>query len=316
MPSLSMFLDRVGSLLDRRFFVGWWFPVFFAAVAISLVTITSFGLENILNLLQRLSSAAQAYLFVMVLLAVTLIAFLLKALTYNVILIYEGYYWPPKLKKMLVRRIKARHERLTEQASSDVESAAILCEEYPAHGRELLPTILGNVMRSSETYAHSVYGLDIVGFWARLWPLIPKDFREQLDDTLTSIAMSLNLCTLTVVVIATGGTYMSYMSFHGTVTWYTPVAVLLVGLVLARSMYISAVAQASVYGQQVRVAADLYRFDLLEALRVPVPATVEEEFKLWEDLSQWMYFLGPAPDGFEYQGKINVPRRTERQEPT
>jgi hypothetical protein len=34
---------------------------------------------------------------------------------------------------------------------------------------------------------------------------------------------------------------------------------------------------------------DLYRFDLLKALHQPLPATLDDEIKLWERLMLWLY---------------------------
>lgn len=56
-----------------------------------------------------------------------------------------------------------------------------------------------------------------------------------------------------------------------------PIAVVAVGLLLARLSYLGAVAQARGYGQQIRASIDLYRFDLLKALHQSLPASPQEE---------------------------------------
>jgi hypothetical protein len=49
------------------------------------------------------------------------------------------------------------------------------------------------------------------------------------------------------------------------------------------------VAQAQDYGEKIRSAVDLYRFDLLKALYQPLPRSLEEEILLWKKLVLWLY---------------------------
>jgi hypothetical protein len=65
--------------------------------------------------------------------------------------------------------------------------------------------------------------------------------------------------------------------------------VVVVGIVLALISYRAAVAQAQDYGERVRSAIDLYRFDLLKALHQALPETLVEESGLWERLMLWLY---------------------------
>jgi hypothetical protein len=47
--------------------------------------------------------------------------------------------------------------------------------------------------------------------------------------------------------------------------------------------------QAYIYGEILRVAIDLYRFDLLKALHQSLPETPNEEIELWDKLLKWLY---------------------------
>ncbi len=67
------------------------------------------------------------------------------------------------------------------------------------------------------------------------------------------------------------------------------VAALVLGGLLAVVAYRGAVAQARSYGQQIRTAIDLYRFELLKALHLRLPSTPQEERALWERLAAWLY---------------------------
>jgi hypothetical protein len=61
------------------------------------------------------------------------------------------------------------------------------------------------------------------------------------------------------------------------------------GIILALISYRAAVAQAQDYGDRIRSAMDLYRFDLLKSLRQAMPENLGAEIKLWEQLMLWLY---------------------------
>jgi hypothetical protein len=56
---------------------------------------------------------------------------------------------------------------------TDDDSAA-----YVAH-----PTRLGNIIESFESYPKIKYGLDSVFYWYRLWVVLDKDLREEIDSS-------------------------------------------------------------------------------------------------------------------------------------
>src|SRR5262249_2356964 len=44
------------------------------------------------------------------------------------------------------------------------------------------PTRLGNIIESFENYPNVKYGLDSVFYWYRLWVVLDKDLREEIDS--------------------------------------------------------------------------------------------------------------------------------------
>jgi hypothetical protein len=142
------------------------------------------------------------------------------------------------------------------------------------------------VLRSAEDYAFTTYGMDAVFWWPRLVALLPEEMREGIEDALTPLFALLNLATL-VGLMALGGPI--YLWRSGVGGWGKPAAVLAAGLLLSRLLYLGAVAQARGYGQQIRAAVDLYRFELLQALHHSLPASPREERELWGRLTAWVY---------------------------
>ena len=77
-------------------------------------------------------------------------------------------------------------------------------------------------------------------------------------------------------------------------------------LVLARVSYKGAIAAAIDYGETIRAAFDLHRFDLLEALRLEMPRDSATERALFDRLTSFLYFDSDAD--FTYSSK---PRNAE-----
>jgi hypothetical protein len=65
----------------------------------------------------------------------------------------------------------------------------------------------------------------------------------------------------------------------GPILWF--VASLAGGTLIAFVAYFSALGPAAIYGNHIRTAFDLHRLELLEALELPRPATLDEERRIW-----------------------------------
>jgi len=59
--------------------------------------------------------------------------------------------------------------------------------DYPINDKgeffAAMPTRLGNLLYSYETYTKTAYGLDSVFYWYRLWLVLDKDLRSEIDET-------------------------------------------------------------------------------------------------------------------------------------
>ena len=290
---LGAFLDRASGLLNRRFILAWWFPALIAGVATLCLGVMPYGAADAWQWWQQQDASAQTGLLISALMLVTLVAYLLQAFTRPIVRLYEGY-WPHWLRQWSQKWIEERWRRWRKErakaAKNNLARYAALQDrlhyEYPSQAAQLLPTQLGNVLRSAEDYPITAYGMDAVFWWPRLWPLLPEAVQKEVEDTLTPLFALLNLATL-VGLVATGGTIYLWQNQVG--GWEGPVALLVVGLLLARLSYLGAVAHARGYGQQIRSSIDLYRFNLLKALHQSLPASPREERMLWGRLVAWLY---------------------------
>ena len=68
---------------------------------------------------------------------------------------------------------------------------------YPPAPESVMPTSLGNVLKSAERYPWQRYRLDAVVIWPRLQPLLPSGSDDLLQQAKTSLDLLLTLATFT-----------------------------------------------------------------------------------------------------------------------
>ena len=152
-----------------------------------------------------------------------------------------------------------------------------LRSRYPAPD-DLLPTALGNALRAAERRAGDRYGLDAIVLWPRLYMVMASAPRQLIDSARDQIDM---LVMLSMSLAVTSVVTLVYVASHG---WWLVVPPLL--LLLALCAYRGAVTSAVSYGVLVQVAYDLYRFDLLTALHIPLPSDSRVEGNVYDQLQK------------------------------
>ena len=73
-------------------------------------------------------------------------------------------------------------------------------DSFPVRESSILPTRLGNVIRSFEGYPNARYGIDGIVLWPRIVPKLPKEFADSLDGAKSSFDFMLNCSVLSIVV--------------------------------------------------------------------------------------------------------------------
>ena len=64
--------------------------------------------------------------------------------------------------------------------------------------------------------------------------------------------------------------------------WWLYAATIVIGLLLAWGLYRASVLQAVNYSSFLRVAFDLYRFNILKQMHIPLPPNLQAERELWD----------------------------------
>jgi hypothetical protein len=295
---LGIFLDKLNVFFDRRFMLAYWSPIFiFLALAAGLAALLA-GPTGALGWWTERSGTEQLILGVGILLVITVLAYVLGILTTPIVRLYEGYWpkgaltdWACKVQKARKAKLSDLEKLSESEKLSDSEklSESEAYRTFPLDSDLVKPTRLGNVLVSAEEYPYQLYRLDAVLWWPRLATLLPDTFRSQVDTTLTPMLAMLNL-TMLLTLLAFGGGVAVLLTNR---LWWLFCLVFLGGLLLAWGCYLTATIQAVDYGELIRVAFDLYRYDVLKQMHIPLPDNLFQERLLWDMLNKWLYSYAP-----------------------
>jgi hypothetical protein len=259
---------------------------------------------------------------VLLLFFVLTISAILNPLQLSIVRALEGY-WGGSFVSMLFsavgvsvqRRRLRRLKRVTSEPARSLhdahrqDMAAAELETYPDESL-LLPTRLGNALRAAEAQAGQRYGLDTVTMFPRLYAHLSNRMEDVLADLRDQLDVAARLCAvlLMATAISTG-----LLATHG---WWLLVPA--TTALLAWLAYRAAVRAAISYGEQIYVAFDLHRFDMLRGLHLPLPRNPREELEFNERLSEFFAELLPADklDLESYQhGQGQLARAAEPHDP-
>ena len=144
----------------------------------------------------------------------------------------------------------------------------------------MLPTALGNALRSAEDSAGTRYGLAAITVFPRLYGLVDDPVRAEyaslVDQYDSSAHLAASLTVATPVCTAIGVYQLGAIGLLG------------LGLLPLAWVFYRHSEAAGLSGDLLHTIIDLHRFDLLARLRVPLPATPQEERYHNVLLSRWL----------------------------
>jgi len=156
---------------------------------------------------------------------------------------------------------------------------------FPARLSWVRPTQLGNHLRAAETYSFLRYNLGATAIWPRLRETLPEKFAGRLGEAKMNMDLMLVLTTLALIFGITWGVIFLIVPND----WLAALITFLVSLGIARVAYLNAAESALSYGELFKSAFDLYRWDVLKALHLDLPADLESEKKLWDEIGGLLY---------------------------
>ncbi|GJH28793.1 hypothetical protein [Caballeronia novacaledonica] len=271
----------------------------------------------------------------LLLLFVWTVAVLLMAGSHWMYRVLEGYAWPlthPRLLKLQIARRQSQRQEIRNvyTALSEVHPALDeLCRlsqenrlnrqrlldqlnrkylrltrlhalQYPEEPSLVLPTRFGNVLRSFEMYAGTVYGVESIHTWPRLLAVIPKEYQSILADARAPVDFFVSLVfisfALGVTALMRGAACLFNAQADSAATWtFTIVAAIIFAFV--RLFYLAALPSAVAWGETVKSAFDMYLPALASALGYELPETLEERRRFWDALAnQFLYHEAIQPE--------------------
>ncbi len=250
------------------------------------------GLSQVANWLDRRTVLAQIVAVLGALAVAAASAIIVQRLTTPVLRVLEGY-WPAWLAWCTERRLsRALHrksldetdwQRLQHEAEQAEptrgQRAALAHLEHrrrhrPVLDSELLPTRVGNILRAAETRPFHRYGLEAVVVWPRLWLVLPDLARQELTGARASLDAS--------VAAAVWG--IGFVAFTPLAWWAAPAGI----AVAATAVAWWVPARAEVFADLVEAAYDLYRGDLYQRLRWPLPETPAHEQETGREITMYL----------------------------
>jgi hypothetical protein len=238
---------------------------------------------------------------VLLVLMVPIVAIFLRPMQEFLIRLQEGY-WPSSLAALSrwmcrwhMYRVKQLKQFIGREPETDAEREAIMeaafkVQHYPLE-HHIMPTRLGNVLRAGEDSAGERYGLSTVDVWPRLYQVLTQRLIDSATEGRNELDLALRFSgTFFLAGIAS----FVLMLQHG---WWLLVPI--VWLLSAWLSYQTAIRAAAAYGEVLKLAFDIHRFDLLRALHIPLPADARQELLLNRRLSKsWQY---PQSMDFYYE---------------
>lgn len=181
---------------------------------------------------------------------------------------------------------------------------------YPERTGLILPTRLGNAIRSFEFYSSREYGIDSIALWPRLIGIIPKDYAVAVDDAKTTFDFMMNCSALSLLLSASmllaGMIYPArFTSIWPLVEWLVAISVF---ASLSYLFYVLSINRVSAWGALVKGAFDLYRWELLKKIGYQQePKSREAERKLWSEISRQMIYGDRYDKTFQDYSQVAEP---------
>lgn len=168
--------------------------------------------------------------------------------------------------------------------AEQIEEKALAERERLFGERELAPTRLGNDAAALRSYCLTRYGIEFDFFWPRFLLVVQKDAKLSDSLAMAKIQLDFSILTLTLTMATVVG-WSVFLLFEGRSLW-TALAVIGLGPPVAYGWLGIVHASYSGFAETVRSAIDLHRFELLAALRHPLPASTDEEKDAWAAVSR------------------------------
>jgi hypothetical protein len=284
-------------------FVAGWLAPAVIVVAIGRLLIVPELPAGVLHQIDSLGVGEQSLVLSVIAAA---LGFVMSGLQTPLYRILEGYFlWPESLSRKGV----ARHKRRRAVLLADLHAAqagrvarrqhlpapliphagkepvqgvayGLLVERtrrYPAIEDQVAPTAFGNALRAFEVYGWYKFRLDSQTLWTELETVAPDALRTSLERARVPVDFNVATMYLSFVFSATALS----VAFTGDGVSLKLIVSAAVAASLIPVWYASAVVSTRDWSASVQALVNLGRLPLAEKLGLAMPATIEEERRMW-----------------------------------
>ena len=290
-------LDTASALVGRRLLTTTWFLVVVFLALMGVLAISATGWSHTRTQWEGLSADLRGMAIGLFLVVTILLTQLLAAFRPGIIRLYEGYWSALPYGDRIADRLRGHHD-----------NPAVRTERpwsLPTPDR-LLPTRFGNIIRAAEQEAQR-YGMDAATAWPRLYVTLPETFVTHFASAGAMLDLTVTISFLGAVFAIAGGAFAA-----ATLPWYAILLCVSGGALTAWLGYRAAVRAAFTHGELIRVAFDVHRWRLLDAMGLTRPTSLGAERKQWQQIHQ--VWQRGVPDA-DQAHLLGYPTRTPTQNP-
>jgi hypothetical protein len=287
----SSFFETASSYFDQRFILTFWLPSLLFWMALLTLLILWAGGTNTLAWWTQQPLGIHALLIILALTWITLFAQLLSAQIGSLMRFYEGYWDDLPVFRALAKRRKLYYEeKLKELSRQGEQGYKTIYYYFPPVSRvgQVMPTRLGNMLKSSELYPELRYKMDAVLIWPRLYSVLPDRLERNIGSAKAELDMMLVISVLGVAFAVFSG----LISMILLPIYFTPLCIWS-GFLLSWVGYKGALTSAIPYTQLIRVAFDLHRTTLLKTIGLADPTSYQQERTRWLAIGTLWYRATP-----------------------
>ncbi|MCC4771854.1 hypothetical protein FXV91_17290 [Methanosarcina sp. DH2] len=289
-------LEEVTSTTGNRFIMTALFPsLIFWGLLITVLIIGSGNLSVAVNIWNGQDGILKSFQIVGFIAWVTFFASILSSQSVAILRFYEGYWKFPMSKKLGDRGIK-KHKRKLKKISVEMTQNKNRYEDIylfyplPTQPEQVMPTLLGNILKNSELYPYDRYNIDAVLIWPRLYHILPGSFIQTIAEARGSLDFMLRISFLSGSFALLCFVFLFIaLLLPGRAIWWFIFVFLCGGLLVAWLAYKSSLGSAVLYAHQIKSAFDLYRRELLRQMNFSLPTTLKDEQDLWEEICLFLY---------------------------
>ena len=314
--NIADLLEKINNTFGRKYTTTALLPTLFLLIVAVLLSVNFLALEAFLA-----NEVTLAFIGLIILIVSLWVASILHSSSSMIVKLFEGYYFPEPIAKVLIYRNKIWHRKntrnirrvieLRKRGQVSEENSLVLADlailelqalerQAPLDETNLMPTAYGNIMRSAEVYPKERYGIEGTVIWPRLNEVLPKEMKSELAENSSQLLFLLN-SSLSLYILMFYSFFLGFLQLLCTDTEYIScpmidpgfdlrfyVFVAFIFAMLGYVLYRIALPLAEDYSQYIRASFDIYRAKLLKKLKIQNPNNPNEEFMLWRDISDFL----------------------------